>query len=307
MTLECCGVTFRSSNVEYCLILIYRPPNGDLDMFIDIFNEIMKELYNSYKFIIVCGDLNIDVLNTGNSCKIKAKKKFLDLLECFQLTYKNNLATRVYTDPNGLTHSSQIDYFLTNLDKDLYGECTKQLHLADHEALIFTMEQNNISNEHTIEYYKQRKINDQTLLQLQNFFERENFESVYSININVNTMYENFHNILSYALDYICPFQKIKINNTSHKRSKWITPELIDEGIKLTDIRSLSRSLNDINLKTYYNKLRNDHRKNINNSKKMYFSNKLKSIDETTDKQKEIWKIVNNETGKKNENKIYAQ
>ena len=55
-------------NCRLLIISIYRPPNANAILFIDKFSELMSIISgNGYDEIILCGDLNLDILNYDNN------------------------------------------------------------------------------------------------------------------------------------------------------------------------------------------------------------------------------------------------
>lgn len=69
-SIECLGVDIKIMGKSYLLICIYRPPNGEVNIFIDTLCDILTTA-NDRKFddIVIFGDLNLDLLNyKDNKC-----------------------------------------------------------------------------------------------------------------------------------------------------------------------------------------------------------------------------------------------
>lgn len=77
MTIECSCIKLG----YFCLIDIYRPPNGDFEIFIKVLNAILFKTTSRFNCVVICGDLNIDALKKSNQCKI-----LHDLLDSYQPT-----------------------------------------------------------------------------------------------------------------------------------------------------------------------------------------------------------------------------
>lgn len=70
-TLECAAVESRYSDIKCVIVVIYRPPNGDLNRFLCIFERICQIIYNENSRLIIAGDFNIDLL--GESKKSESR------------------------------------------------------------------------------------------------------------------------------------------------------------------------------------------------------------------------------------------
>ena len=70
--IECLGLKLETEDRSVYVLTFYRPPNADLDLFIEKFAEMLllvdscanSELY-------VCGDFNIDLLELENSVSVQ--------------------------------------------------------------------------------------------------------------------------------------------------------------------------------------------------------------------------------------------
>ncbi|KAG5873679.1 hypothetical protein JTB14_017155 [Gonioctena quinquepunctata] len=134
MSLEGC---FESSAIEkdntVCIIIIYRPPTGDLETFYKIFEFLLNNVTQKYTSIIKSGDLNIHSLQ--KTCP--QYKKLLDLLDSYELSIITNEPTR----SGNIVTTSGIDYIITNL-KDYSNEVI-DFGISDHTSQIFKWHQNN--------------------------------------------------------------------------------------------------------------------------------------------------------------------
>jgi exonuclease III len=62
-----CAIKIKSSLSSICVIAIYRALSGDLKLFIDSSDNIIKKLYKTGLTIVLCGDFNINLLKpSGN-------------------------------------------------------------------------------------------------------------------------------------------------------------------------------------------------------------------------------------------------
>ncbi|XP_044751219.1 uncharacterized protein LOC123311374 [Coccinella septempunctata] len=82
--------------------------------------------------------MNINFLNTD----CMNRKLFMDLIDCFGLKITSTEPTRVFTDVNGHTSTSKVDYILTNAEQ---SECKVEVFdafIGDHRTILldFTTE-----------------------------------------------------------------------------------------------------------------------------------------------------------------------
>ena len=67
MYVETLFIETVKENCRLLIISIYRPPNANAMLFIDKLSELMSIISGyGYDEIILCGDLNLDILNYDN-------------------------------------------------------------------------------------------------------------------------------------------------------------------------------------------------------------------------------------------------
>lgn len=296
MHIESCGISFSINKESYCLVNIYRPPAGDIDIFHVHLCQILKEC-NKFQNIILCGDINIDNINLRNSLqKTREKSIFLDLLQSHQLSFKNTNPTREKKDVNGTITKTQIDYFVTNVDPSLFSEEIVPLNLSDHHGLLFSMNTANIEQHDQKQIVKLRELKNDNIFKLQDLLSRENFSCIYNENLSINELFGNFVQTLRFIIDLTCPERTIKCLAKSKKG--WITDEIKEQSKQLKNLYWLTKNCNDERTQTYYNEMKKKYRKDINDSKRKHYDEKIKAKEDVKGKQKEVWKIVKEQTGR---------
>nr|CAI5857613.1 unnamed protein product [Callosobruchus analis] len=91
-------------------IHIYRPPSGNIDIFIASLSNLLQIAFSKVKYIILAGDLNIDYLK-----KYSLKTNLLsDILDSYNFNEHVSIPPRVFTNQFRHTSTSCIDYLVTN-------------------------------------------------------------------------------------------------------------------------------------------------------------------------------------------------
>ncbi|KAL3287660.1 hypothetical protein HHI36_002127 [Cryptolaemus montrouzieri] len=108
--IECCTVKVMiGGHFKYCVICAYRPPNGDMDLFLTKAAEVLLNCQKYSPNIY----LNIDSLNDSIG-----KLLLFDFFECFQLRNNSMKLTRIFRDINDSVSSTKIDYIVTNVEHE---------------------------------------------------------------------------------------------------------------------------------------------------------------------------------------------
>lgn len=120
---ECCCIRIPTEGMT--IAACYRPPSGDFDLFLQVFNEFLNYLSTMSGRIIIGGDFNIDLLVHSDSSMF-----FRDSIACFNFQSVISLPTRVTS-----TSRTCIDNFLINFD-DGFSTSLKDFFVSDHCAIL---------------------------------------------------------------------------------------------------------------------------------------------------------------------------
>ena len=135
--------TATSTRYKTFIVVMYRPPSGDFDLFLNLCNGLLNKLYSTDKSIIIGGDFNINFLNHSTNLSL-----FKDLLLCFDLHTTINSPTRVTS-----FSSTCLDNFLITSNMDNFKTCVADLYLPDHNSQILSIQiQKNNKNENKCVY-----------------------------------------------------------------------------------------------------------------------------------------------------------
>ena len=106
----------------------YRPPQGNIDRFIEILENILDDMNLTKIEIFLLGDFNIDILEKNND----KNKKFINTLKQFGLKQLIDEPTRYSNEKN-----SGIDLIFTNSDIISKSGVTN-VNLSDHQMILLT-------------------------------------------------------------------------------------------------------------------------------------------------------------------------
>ena len=122
-------VSIKQPNSRTILIgNVYRPPQGNIETFIQVLEDILTSIDLSKIELFILGDFNIDILEKKNP----NTKKLLELIKTFGLRQLIKTPTRYSKDKNSL-----IDVIITNSDFiSSSGVC--DVNLSDHQMIIAT-------------------------------------------------------------------------------------------------------------------------------------------------------------------------
>lgn len=288
MSVECHVELCSMSYYNLVIICTYRPPTGDHTIFFNTITNALRVAVKKFKYVVFCGDLNVDYSKNSNN-----KKILNDIFQSFQMKVTTNGPTRMYTNCNGQTSSSSIDYISTNLPSGTYECIIVNPFIADHFAQIINItydlntEPANVKNS----AFRFRDTSDANVAHFAQNVNKMDWSVIYIEDINL--AFDIFVKDLTWCIESSCPVININLNKI--KTNTWYTKELVNERKELQKMYWLSQNLKcDRSRQIYLNK-RKHYKNNIRKSKLNHFT---KKINESENKTKETWKIVNNTLGK---------
>lgn len=291
MHLECCAVLMNLEKYKLIIITVYRPPAGNIDIFITQLSTLLTHTYATCPKIVLCGDLNIDSMKTD--C---VKHKILcDLLAPYNLKNHCQEPTRVFTSKTG-TSISSIDYMITNIDESLLNCSVVNPNLSDHLLQILTIETAPPRNEKDITKFQTRVTSEASLHTLKLKLKNESWNGIEQDNI--NEAFSIFLETFLWHFDTACPKKKVIIKNK--KTKTWITADITKLKNEIEDLYILTKQNNNYeDLKMLYKQKKKLYKQKINEAK---ISHNKKSIETSQNKSKAIWKLVNTELGRTKQN-----
>ena len=276
--------TFIEMDFNDCKFIIggiYRPPDTNLNQFIDLFNHTVEPLKSSHKLILL-GDYNVDLLEPGY-----VRDSFESCMQSNYLVPTILSATRVANITlNGqeIITESLIDNIFTNHHmKCLSGII--ETSITDHYSIYIKVPEIDQSNElpTTIQY---RPINNKSQRTFNNYLTFFKIHDVLNIQ-SAKLAFENFYNIFNLAYEKSFPL-KTKTITQKEKSYPWITES------HLTDMRERDKlcrlSKKKKISKLVYTNFRNNLKNILRSAKNEYFKNLFEYHKNNI---KKTWGVIN--------------
>jgi len=235
--IELCLLRFKTTSFSSYLMVVYRAPTGNFNLFLNRLDDSIKSVYRSNSNLI----LNIDYLTEND------RKRWLDsVLQTYNLTAIVNFLTR----SQGNSNTTIDNIFIDNSKISNYTVSPFNNGLSDCDAQLLIIKDTNLqSQSHYV--YITRNINNYSLNNLKISLSYETRDRTFDLNNNpnVDTLFNSFLNTYLRIFHNHFPQHKfIKRNN----HNTWITP-----GIKIACkckrfLYLCARNSDDISLKKYF-------------------------------------------------------
>ena len=191
---------------------IYRPPQGDIDTFIDYLENIFDDIDLGRIELFLMGDFNIDSLDK----KDPKCKKLLDLIKPLGLR-------QIIKEPTRLTceRSSCLDLIITNCDNiSKAGVC--DIDISDHLPILLTRKKLKKGKKKCIfTGHSYRKYNREIF---QNNVRESNWNA-FNNGISVTQKWNSLLDIIRTNIDEMCPLKCFKIKQ---EKEPWLSNRLIE-------------------------------------------------------------------------------
>lgn len=290
MHIECASILTKIDNVKVCIVMLYRPPEGDKELFFKNLSLILNHATEASQYIILGGDLNIDLHSNSIETQI-----LLDIFDSFQLTNKNRDPTRVFINKNNVCSESTIDYLVTSFPPECFTSSTSNPNLSDHMANVMTIRrQTSTPHVRSSTINKSRCLSTANLDDLKGQLAATDWGDLYSYSDKVDEFFCKFMEIFFWCLNSTCPVLARTARASHSQHVPWITPDIIKRGQQLKDQFHLMRLLNSNSAKSMYLENKKLYKAQISKSKKEYYS---KLINTSENKSRTLWKLVNDSRG----------
>lgn len=278
---EFCGSEIINSHTV--LITLYRSSsNGDLQIFKDCFFRLINYIYHKYKYIIIVGDLNVEL-----NKKDELAGEFSDVFKSYGLSHMLNVPTRVT-----LSSASCLDNIITNISKDVLNIVNFDPIISDHHAQFITVDDclhNNRDNPTRF-----RSITQKGLVTLCNNIANISWENLDIVNLPCESIASAVLNVLGGNID--CCFPLKRKFHKSKSEFNWYTKTLRTMRNNVFKLKKHSLSTKLEHDWSAYKHARNAYKHALREGKKKAFSD---VISNSTNKVRTCWKIVNSERGDK--------
>lgn len=283
------GLAHCTKKIGNTVILsVYRPPNACVNTFIETLDVVFSKISSEKKFIVCCGDFNIDFQENNSIHKLDLQSLF----QSFSLTVTSNHLTRI--NKNTHNNGTQIDYIVTDLTN--FNGSTINTGLSDHEGQVLELS-GNIPPKQKQAYSKIRPINSLLVGKLKDALSRENWSPVFASN-NPDEMFNIFFNIFKYNLDIIVPEKNIPLIKSKFV-NEWFTAGIKKSCETMKKLHHLKKTITDEQFLNYYRQYKKVYRKVLVQAKKLCIARKIYNSE---NKVKCTWRVIKEETNKYSEN-----
>nr|CAI5841360.1 unnamed protein product [Callosobruchus analis] len=215
------------------IISIYRPPSGDIDIFLESMSQLLDKVYKVKRYhYIVCGDFNLNFAKLNDSTT-----KLLNIFKTYGLESHITAMTRI-TPVSGTC----IDNVFSDFTEGNYFCQVIKADISDHYPLIFEFMCSK-STKPTITS-KRRRYNSNSLVNFYSTLIRESWHEVY-----------------------------VADESSTKKYNNWITTDIKQQSQYLRDLYALYKQTGCENVHIKYKNEKKSYRKSINDKKKAYNDN----------------------------------
>jgi len=176
--IEIAAIQLHIQKRKFIVICVYRAPCGNFEFFLNKLEIILNSLHSHNSELIICGDFNINYLESSNK-----KDQLGSLLSTFNLTDTDRITNKSATLIDNI--------FIDNKMSHTIKSCPNGLLDHDGQSLILTkilIPPKSIKFIHTI------KLDNDSLTDFQTQLSYEQWDNVFG-NDNVNEIFNNFLNI----------------------------------------------------------------------------------------------------------------
>lgn len=272
---EVCAAKILSPNGKYSIyiITVYRTPDSDFKEFIGRLELLLHRLYNPKNCYVICGDTNIDFLQTSSE-----KSLLLNLLAEYNVINHIQEPTRISS------HSATcIDNIFSNLTIN-----NKEVHesfISDHTFQICSF-QLLLSKNSRLNHTYRRNYNATNTERFQHLLSAENWTDMYTAPT-FPLKFAAFY--CTFLFHYNCAFPIMKSSN-KFKTKKWFTPAIKTMHDQLCEMNSIRKRLNNpayteryMQFKLMYKNCIDQYKKQCNDQRLMNSNNIMR----------DTWKIIN--------------
>lgn len=279
MQFEFSACSYVTAKNKIVIIGIYGSPNSDTSIFLDRLSLLINHFSKIFDQIIVGGDYNIDVLKNDNKHKL-----FKEMLRSQNMRYLVDFPTRV-------TENSEtaIDNFVVKnigtVNITIEGLITS---LSDHDGQLLKIKHENPTKRSNSPLKQEiRKFSPENIKLFSHLLNRETWSDVYYAS--VDKKFSLFHNSFNFYFNQAFPKSLVTKKN---KTNNWITEELKAEKVRIVNLIKEFRKNKNYELKVKLNQMKKDYKFKLKKAKSNYFQNK---ISKSTNIQKTVWRLINNE------------
>ena len=275
---------------------IYRHPHDNLDIynsFLEYIEIIFNKINKENKEIYLCGDFNSDILKIDYQ---NSYKRFYDLLSSYGCLPFILLPTRIAGNS-----ATIVDNIFSNNSSNKIISGNVITDLSDHFSQFISVQRPKLDYK-TISIYKR----DYSKFSEKSFRDDVSIQDFNNELTNINDQFNDFFFKIEGCVNRHAPYKKLTSKEIRSNDKPWISGELI----KMIKIKNKlfyrkKRQPTNTNIKGLYNIFRNRVNRELNKSKKEYYS---KYFEDNKTNSKKIWEGIRSIINiKKSKNNIISQ
>ena len=209
-----CLILRPPSQKKYLLLNVYRPPNGDVQAFLELLTESLDQLALQENLeTYIMGNFIIDITDSQN----ENSKSLLENLQQFGFSQKINTPTRFGKN----NRPSLIDHVYTN-SEHISDASTVSLNISDHD-LIYVVRKKDKMEKIKLSF-RGRSYRNYNIEIFQDNLANYNWDILYDCD-DVNQAWSIILNRIESEIESMCPLKDIKIKK---QKDPWITNEILE-------------------------------------------------------------------------------
>jgi hypothetical protein len=278
----------QRKTLKFVLICLYRSPKNKEHEFIDSFESLLYNVFRDNEHVIICGDWNINFLDSIDPNVVKLRDLFLS----FNLKEFVENATRVSEHSKSL-----LDNVVTNFDSEIIS-CNSYFNiLSDHECQVIAID---FCAKPVKSSSKKRIFSDYNIGMFINELSQVDWSFLQS-RVGVNNKFKSFSYTVQTLFNRAFPLKSVR-GKEGRKGQGKLSRELKAFADRNVDLGILVRDFKDPALKALLKERQKLFRKLVLEEKRAAISRQVGSSDCV---QRVIWNVVRKETqGPKQSNSL---
>ena len=258
-------------------------------------SSVLNYLSGRFSYIILCGDINVDVNVDGMDSRIVK-----DIFDAFRLCGDVSAPTRYNCRLDGAVTCSTLDYILTNLPVESCIFSTFDGNVADHFVCSLTYKCTAIARSGVVDKKRlfKRHLTVSNLSNLKHQLLRVDWGAVFIGDWDsIDIQFENFLREFMYCQDLCCP---LRTSRAGSNGKPWVTGAITCAGTELKNMHFLIRN-GFPELRHEYNKKKKCYKMLIDSTKSKFICAK---IQKAPNKTKALWQNINEQLGRNSVRKV---
>ena len=271
---------FISKNKFKIVANIYRIPNSNMQVFSDWLNSTLTslKLMNADE-IILCSDLNINLIRYNEH---SPTNDFLNMLISHSFLPVITLPSRITP-----TNATLIDNIFTNKSLDSYNGGLIYSSLSDHLPIFYLNVSNQTSNKDSS--IQKRNMSKENIDNFKDSLFCSDWSAITS-DLNPESAFENFSNVINKNFDKCFPFKTVKPNKRIIPQNPWMTADLLNLRKRKERLLKQKFKHKTVDSNRKFVMANNIYKSAVRKAKKEYYSSKF---NEFSSNMRKTWSTIN--------------